>query len=142
MTQPLFPSTIGTQSRSVKFLTIKTVVRKTTVRPCPGAETRRCLRKGGVGPGATQDPKKVQTPQYSLCGTKLPESGNDGRHPDQTFGSNISPAPSHIPSPPPSASTLKARKTTVRRVPVPRQGSACARGGGGVLAQGLGGWLC
>jgi hypothetical protein len=29
MTQPLFPSTIGTQSRSAKFLTMKTVVRKT-----------------------------------------------------------------------------------------------------------------
>ena len=29
MTQPLFPSTIGTQSRSAKFLTRKTVVRKT-----------------------------------------------------------------------------------------------------------------
>ena len=28
MTQPLFPSTIGTQSRSAKFLTMKTVVRK------------------------------------------------------------------------------------------------------------------
>ena len=31
MAQPLFPSTIGTQSRSVKLLTIKTVVRKRTV---------------------------------------------------------------------------------------------------------------
>ena len=29
MPQPLFPSTIGTQSRSAKFLTMKTVVRKT-----------------------------------------------------------------------------------------------------------------
>ena len=28
MTQPLFPSTIGTQSRSTKYLTMKTVVRK------------------------------------------------------------------------------------------------------------------
>ena len=28
MTQPLFPSTIGTQSHSAKFLTMKTVVRK------------------------------------------------------------------------------------------------------------------
>ena len=28
MTQPLFPSTIGTQSRSARFLTMKTVVRK------------------------------------------------------------------------------------------------------------------
>ena len=28
MTQPLFPSKIGTQSRSAKFLTMKTVVRK------------------------------------------------------------------------------------------------------------------
>ena len=28
MTQPLFPSTIGTQSRSAKFLTMKTVARK------------------------------------------------------------------------------------------------------------------
>ena len=37
MTQPLFPSTIGTESRSAKFLTIKTLVRKTTVTPCPGA---------------------------------------------------------------------------------------------------------
>ena len=27
--RPLFPSTIGTQSRSAKFLTMKTVVRKT-----------------------------------------------------------------------------------------------------------------
>ena len=38
MTQPLFPSTTGTQSRSAKFLTMKTVVRKTqkmTVRPKP-----------------------------------------------------------------------------------------------------------
>ena len=49
MTQPLFPSTIGTQSRSVKFLTIKTAVRKTTVRPGPGAWTRRCFRKAGGG---------------------------------------------------------------------------------------------
>ena len=29
MTQPLFPSTIGAQSQSAKFLTMKTVVRKT-----------------------------------------------------------------------------------------------------------------
>ena len=29
MTQPLFPSGIGTQSRSTKFLTMKTVFRKT-----------------------------------------------------------------------------------------------------------------
>ena len=50
MTQPLFPSTIGRQSRSVKFLTITTVVRKTTVRPGPGAWTRRCFRKGGGVP--------------------------------------------------------------------------------------------
>ena len=28
MTQPLFPSTINTQSRHAKFLTIKTAVRK------------------------------------------------------------------------------------------------------------------
>ena len=28
MTQPLFPSTISTQSRSAKFLTMKTVVKK------------------------------------------------------------------------------------------------------------------
>ena len=28
MTQPLFPSTIGTQSRSAKFLTMETLVRK------------------------------------------------------------------------------------------------------------------
>ena len=46
MTQRLVPSTIGTQSRSVKFLTIKTVVRKTMVRLGPGAWTRRCFRKG------------------------------------------------------------------------------------------------
>ena len=29
MTQPLFPSTISTQPRSAKFLTMKTVVAKT-----------------------------------------------------------------------------------------------------------------
>ena len=50
MTQPLFPSTIGTQSRSVKFLTIKTVVRKTTVRPGPSAWTRLAVP---VKPGVT-----------------------------------------------------------------------------------------
>ena len=49
MTQPLFPSTIGTQSRSAKFLTTKNVVRRTTVRPGPGAQTRWCFRKGGGG---------------------------------------------------------------------------------------------
>ena len=37
MTQPLFPSTIGTQSRSAKFLTIKTVV--------DGQTRSRCLDK-------------------------------------------------------------------------------------------------
>ena len=39
----------------------------------------------------------------------------------------------HSPSPPPACpGTLKVRKTTVRRVPVLRQGSVCARGGGGM----------
>ena len=51
MTQPLLTSTIGTQSRSVKFLTIKTVVRKATARPRPGAQARWCFRKAG---GASQ----------------------------------------------------------------------------------------
>ena len=40
MKQPLFPSTIGTQSRFAYFLTVKAVVRKfgkVTVRPGPGA---------------------------------------------------------------------------------------------------------
>ena len=37
MTQPRFSSTIGTQTRSAKFLTIKTVLRKTTVTLDPGA---------------------------------------------------------------------------------------------------------
>ena len=53
MAQPLFPSTIGTQSHSAKFLTITTVVRKTTVRS--GQTGSRCLdeavlpqRGGGV----------------------------------------------------------------------------------------------
>ena len=48
MTQPLFPSAIGTNSQSAKFLTTKTMVRnnqKTAVRRGPGAETRQCLRK-------------------------------------------------------------------------------------------------
>ena len=47
MTQPLFPSTIGAQSRSAELLTEKTVVRKTTVTPGPGAETRQRFRGGG-----------------------------------------------------------------------------------------------
>ena len=51
MTQPLAPPTIGTESRSAKFLAIKTVVRKTMVTPDPGAWARRCFRKGGVGYG-------------------------------------------------------------------------------------------
>ena len=37
MTQPLCPSTITTQSRSAKLLTLKTVVRKLTVTPGAGA---------------------------------------------------------------------------------------------------------
>ena len=51
MTQPLFHSTIGTHSRSAKFLTINTVVKKMTVTPGPGAWTRRCLRKWRGGGG-------------------------------------------------------------------------------------------
>ena len=54
MTQPLFPSTIGTQSCFAKFLTIKTVVRKfgkSDGQTGPGALTRQCLRKGGRGEG-------------------------------------------------------------------------------------------
>ena len=50
MTQPLFPSTIGTQSHSAKFLTMKTVVRKNqTNNGHAGSQCsdRRCLRKGG-----------------------------------------------------------------------------------------------
>ena len=43
MAQPLFPSAIGTQSRSATLLTMKTVVRKTTVTLGPGA----CTRGGG-----------------------------------------------------------------------------------------------
>ena len=39
-------------------------------------------------------------------------------------------------TPPPCASTLKVRKTTVRRVPVLRQGRACAKGRGGHLVRG------
>ena len=38
MTQPLFPCTIGTKSRSAKFLTIKIVVRN-------GHTGSRCLHK-------------------------------------------------------------------------------------------------
>ena len=47
MAQPLFPSAIGTQSSSATLLTMKTVVRKTTVTPGPGA----CTRGGGGGGG-------------------------------------------------------------------------------------------
>ena len=43
MTQPLFPSTIGTESRCPKFLTIKTVVRKQRSHRVP------VLREGGAG---------------------------------------------------------------------------------------------
>ena len=49
MTQPLFACTFGTEPRSAKFLTMKTVVRKTLVTPGPSAYTRRCFRKGGEG---------------------------------------------------------------------------------------------
>ena len=48
MKQPLFPSSIGAQSRSAKFLTIKIVVRKTMVTPGPGSWTRRASDGGGV----------------------------------------------------------------------------------------------
>ena len=43
MTQPLFPSTIGTQSHSAKFLTMKTVVRKNQTNN--GQTGSRCLDK-------------------------------------------------------------------------------------------------
>ena len=43
MTQPLFPSTISTQSPSVEFLTMKTI--KTTVTRGPRVGTSPCLNK-------------------------------------------------------------------------------------------------
>ena len=49
MTQPLFPSTIGTQPRSAKFLTMKTVVRKNQKNK--GQTGSRCLDKGVLAPG-------------------------------------------------------------------------------------------
>ena len=54
MTQPLFPCTIGTQSRFAWFLTIKTVVRKfgksdgQTGSRCSD-KARQCLQGGGGG---------------------------------------------------------------------------------------------
>ena len=52
MIKPTFPSTSEAQSHNVKFLTIKTVVRKFhqndgNTGSC--AYTRQCLRKGGGG---------------------------------------------------------------------------------------------
>ena len=55
MTQPLFPSTISTQSRSTKFLTIKTVVRK--IHQNDGQTSAWCLDKAVLaqgGGGGTQ----------------------------------------------------------------------------------------
>ena len=57
MTQPLFPSTVGTKSHSAQFLTMKTVVKKTENDAQTGP---RCLDKavlapvgGGGGSGST-----------------------------------------------------------------------------------------
>ena len=56
MTQPLFPSTIGTQSRSAKFLTMKTVVRKNQENDSQTGS--RCLDKVVL----------VRGPQLVRCG--------------------------------------------------------------------------
>ena len=47
MTQRLFPSTIGTQSRSAEFLTMKTMVRKNQKNNGP----TRCLDKAVLAAG-------------------------------------------------------------------------------------------
>ena len=49
MTQPVFPSTIGTQSRSAKFLTMKTVVRK--AQKNDGQTGSWCLDKAVLAEG-------------------------------------------------------------------------------------------
>ena len=52
MPQPLLPSTIGTQSHSVKFLTIKTVVKKSTRSWCLD---KAVLPQGEGGVGAESE---------------------------------------------------------------------------------------
>ena len=49
MTQPLFPSTIGTQSRFACFLTVKAVVRK--FGKSDGQTRSRCLDKAVLAQG-------------------------------------------------------------------------------------------
>ena len=73
MAQPLFPRTIGTQSRSVKFLTVKTVVRKTTVTRCLD---KAVLQQGGVWPAHQHHHTyATQTAQGPLTVARAPARG-------------------------------------------------------------------
>ena len=76
MTRPLFPSTIGTQSRFAEFLTIKTVVRK--FGKSDGQSGFRCfdrtvLAQGGGG---------VVIDQLSRCLLVLPATTTEWGSPD------------------------------------------------------------
>ena len=70
MTQPLFPSTIGTQSRFAQFLTIKTVIRK--FGKSDGQTGFRCLDKAALAQGGGGGMRKSSLHICTKCKHKIP----------------------------------------------------------------------
>ena len=80
MTQPLFPSTSGTQSRFAYFLTVKAVVRK--FGKSDGQTGSRCLDKAVLpqgGGGGTTVRQSIGRPRPPTARASVPGASRGGR---------------------------------------------------------------